>query len=519
MAAKRILLLDGHCLIAHCWSSGHIKIEGEFTQAADGLEALAAYLKRHRSSLFYLLADLAEESFQLEDVPFVQGADRTALIQRRLGQYFYNTPLSMAISLGRGRDGRRDEKLMFAALTRIETFTPWLDVLREAQARLVGVYSVPLVLVGCAPQMLAENGPVLLVSLTHSGVRQSFFDKGRLLFSRLSQLAGHGIDEVGRTAAAESAKILQYLVAQRLMPRGASLRTLVLAHPGEIPTLRDACRDSNELQFEFIDLVAAARRQGLRDVPGDSTADNLFIHCLATKTPDQQFAPAGERRFFKLWQVRSALTTAGGLVLAGCLLFAGKTGLTLYQLGESIDTTQAVTATETRRYRGILDGLPAINITPDKLRALMSSYDALQKRGPAMEPLLIHLSRALNDTPRIELTRLVWKIGDALDAGQKAAADAGRNSGAAPAPGAAARNWAVLELQAQLPVGLGSDQRAQLDLIESFATRLRDAQTDVRVLSRPFDIESDKSLRSHGERTDAQLADVPKFALRIARPL
>jgi hypothetical protein len=303
------------------------------------------------------------------------------------------------------------------------------------------------------------------------------------------------------------------------MPRGASLRTLVLAHPGEIPTLRDACRDSNDLQFEFIDLVAAARRQGLRDVPGDSTADTLFIHCLAAKTPEQQFAPAGERRFFKLWQLRSALTTAGGLVLAGCLLFAGKTGLTLYQLGESIDTTQAVTATETRRYRGILDGLPAINITPDKLRALMSSYDALQKRGPAMEPLLIHLSRALNDTPRIELTRLVWKIGDALDAGQKAAADAGRNGVVAPAASAAAKNWAVIEIQAQLPVGLGSDQRAQLDLIESFATRLRDAQTDVRVLSRPFDIESDKSLRSHGERTDAQLADVPKFALRIARPL
>jgi hypothetical protein len=77
----------------------------------------------------------------------------------------------------------------------------------------------------------------------------------------------------------------------------------------------------------------------------------------------------------------------------------------------------------------------------------------------------------------------------------------------------------AIEIQAQLPLGLVTDQRAQIDLIEGFAARLRDKQTDVRVLSRPFDIESDKPLKSTGEKGDAQVADVPKFSLRIARPL
>jgi hypothetical protein len=67
---------------------------------------------------------LAEEGFQLEDLPYVQGGDRNALLQRRLSQYYYNTPLSAAISLGRAKEGRRDEKVLFAALTRVETFTP-----------------------------------------------------------------------------------------------------------------------------------------------------------------------------------------------------------------------------------------------------------------------------------------------------------------------------------------------------------------------------------------------------------
>lgn len=519
MAAKRILLLDGPFLTAYYWSGGHIKVEGEFSHEPVGLEALAAYLKKNHSSLFYLLADIPEEGFQLEELPYVQGGDRNALLQRRLVQYYYNTPLSAAISLGRAPTGRRDEKLLFAALTRIETFTPWLDTLREAEAILVGVYSVPLVLAGCAPQLIGQGGPVLFVSLTRGGVRQSFFDQGKLHFSRLSQLATHSLDEIGRTSADDSAKIFQYLVAQRQIPRGAALRTMVLAHPGQIPALQDFCRNTAELQFEFVDLVATARQQKLKDVPADSNADNLFIHCLATKTPVQQFAPAKERRFHTLWQIRSALTSAAWVILAGCLLFAGKTALDLYDLRDTTEATKALTATDSQRYNAILEGLPKISITPDNLRALSARFEALQKRTPAMEPLLIHLSQALNDNPRIELVHLTWKIVDHLDVGEKGQKDAKPAAGAATPAAAAATGWVAVEIQAQLPLALVSDQRAQIELIESFAERLRASRTDVRVLRRPFDIESDKPLRSTGKNGEAQPADVPKFAVRIARPL
>jgi hypothetical protein len=518
MADKRILLLDGPVLTAHCWSAGRITFEGEFNHEPVGLEALGTYLRKHRSSLFYLLADLAEEGFQLEDLPYVQGGDRNALLQRRLSQYYYNTPLSAAISLGRAKEGRRDEKILFAALTRIETFAPWLDTLREAEAVLAGVYSVPLVLTGFAPQLLGTSGPVLFVSLTRGGVRQTFFDNGKLHFSRLSQLATRGLDEVGRTCATDSAKIFQYLVAQRQIPRGVPLRAVVLANAGQMPDLQEFCRNTNDLHFEFVDLGVAARQLGLKDLPADSNADNLFIHCLATRTPPQQFAPDAERRFHKLWQVRFALTSAAWIVLASCLLYAGKTALNVYELRDSIDTTKSTIAADTQRYKSILDGLPKVNLSPENLRLLIGRYDALQKRNPGLEPLLTHLSLALNENSRIELTRLAWKITDRLDGGDKAAEEAKRG-GALPAAAGSTASWMVIELQAQLPLGLVTDQRAQIELIEGFAARLRDKQTEVRVLSRPFDIESDKPLKSTGERGDAQAANVPKFSLRIARPL
>lgn len=518
MAAKRILLLDGPVLTAHCWSAGRIKFEGEFNHEPVGLEALGAYLRKHRSSLFYLLADLAEEGFQLEDLPYVQGSDRDALLQRRLSQYYYNTPLAAAISLGRAKEGRRDEKVLFAALTRIETFTPWLETLREAEAILAGVYSVPLVLAGFAPQLLGAGGPVLFVSLTRGGVRQTFFDNGKLHFSRLSQLATRGLDEIGRTCAADSTKIFQYLVAQRQIPRGVPLRTVILANAGQMPDLQEFCRNTNDLHFEFIDLGVTARQLGLKDLPADSNADNLFIHCLATRTPSRQFAPDTERRFHKLWQLRFALTSAAWIVLASCLLYAGKTALNVYELGEAIDTTKSTIAADTQRYKSILEGLPKVNLSPENLRLLIGRFDALQKRNPGLEPLLTHLSLALNENSRIELTRLTWKITDRLDGGEKTADDAKRG-GALPAAPVGTTSWMAIEIQAQLPLGLVTDQRAQIELIEGFATRLRDKQTDVRILSRPFDIESDKPLKSTGDRGEAQATDVPKFSLRLARPL
>lgn len=154
MPQRRALFLDANRITAYAWQGGRIQSEGYFAGDVPGLEAFSAYLKTKRSSLFYLLADVAEEGYQIEDIPFVQGNDRKALIERRLSQYFYGTPLATAVSLGRDKTGRRDEKMLFSALTRPQFFEPWLATLRQSETRLAGVFSVPLILAPalCRPQ-------------------------------------------------------------------------------------------------------------------------------------------------------------------------------------------------------------------------------------------------------------------------------------------------------------------------------------------------------------------------------
>jgi hypothetical protein len=517
MASKRILLFDGVRITAYM-AAGSVDAESEFAPNPEGLAAFAAYLGQHRSSLFYLLADVAEEGFQLEDIPYVQGGDRNALITRRLGQYFYGTPFTTALSLGRASSGRRDEKILFMALTRPDALAPWLDALRQGGNILAGVYSITLVLATCAPPWLSGQEPILLITLTTGGVRQSFFDQGKLRFSRLTSLATHSPTEIARTSANETFKTYQYLVGQRLIGAGSTLRTVILASAEQQPVIQEYCRGSDQIIFEFIDLAATARRDKFTNHASELTTDTLLIHELAQKTPAQQFAPAAERRFYHLWQIRFALTAAALVVLASGLPFAAKTLFEAHTQQQQTSAIQAHTALTTQRYNALLGSLPQASISPDNLRALMGRYEELQKHNPGLEPLLIHLSQALNGTPKVELLNLDWEISPSLDKAPTGTQKVGAGN-TAPDNANGATAWTVLKLQAQLPPGLNADLRAQKNLIDAFAARLQNPQTTVQILAMPFDAESGKALKSLTEAGNERSGLAPQFSLLIARPL
>lgn len=520
MANKRILLFDGIRITAYTAAGCHVTAESEFVPNLEGLAAFAGYLGTHRTSLFYLLADVTDESFQLEDIPYVQGRDRNALITRRLSQYFYGTPLTTSIPLGRASGGRRDEKILFAALTRPDALAPWLDVLRQGGSILAGVYSVPLVLATCAPRWLVSQEPALLLTLTTSSVRQSFFDQGKLRFSRLTPLATRSPTEVARACASESLKTYQYLVGQHLIPRDAPLRTVILAPGEQQPAIQEYCHGSSYLIFEFIGLAETAHRDKLKTPAGNLTADALLIHELAQKTPAQQFAPAAERRFYHLWQIRFALTAAAAVILASGLLFSAKTMFGVYKQRQETSSIQTRTTLATQNYTALSASLPQASITPDNLRALMDRYEELQKRSPGLEPLLIHLSQALDSAPKVELLSFDWKIVPSLDTAIKLGAGNTATS-ATPVPLMAGNTsgGAVLKLQAQLPPGLNTDLRAQKNLIDTFAARLQNKQTTVQILTMPFDVESGKPLKSITETNTGHNGSAPQFSLMIARPL
>ena len=127
-------------------SSGHrLELEARFSGDDLGVSAFREHLRGRKGALFAVVADLAGEDFHEEQVPLLRGADRDAIVQRRLAQRYRDTRLAAALSMGHvAAQQRRNERLLLTSFTNTQQFGPWLDALEESGARLAGVYSVPL---------------------------------------------------------------------------------------------------------------------------------------------------------------------------------------------------------------------------------------------------------------------------------------------------------------------------------------------------------------------------------------
>ena len=172
MPARRLIYLCAHRLTAFHWRAGVLINEGVFEATEAGRLQFTRYLAEHLKSIFTLLANVSEEGFHMETIPFLRGEDRRSIITRKLGQQFFNASLTTSISLGHEKSRRRDERIMLAALTNKEAFAPWLAALAGAEVALAGVYSLPLL----GPLLLRKIGVLdercLLLTIQDQSIRR-----------------------------------------------------------------------------------------------------------------------------------------------------------------------------------------------------------------------------------------------------------------------------------------------------------------------------------------------------------
>ena len=100
MATRRILYFTAEDHYLYRSIGPALELEAKFTGDDLGLSAFREYLRAQRGALFAVVADLAGEDFHEEQIPYVRGADREALLARRLAQRYRDTRLAAALSLG-----------------------------------------------------------------------------------------------------------------------------------------------------------------------------------------------------------------------------------------------------------------------------------------------------------------------------------------------------------------------------------------------------------------------------------
>jgi len=495
MPARLLLYLDTSAMHCFAWKQGHVRLLDRFSVNEEGIGGFSRFVQAHRKALFSMLVDLMEEGFQHEVLPHVRGADRTAMLERKGNQAFFGSPLTTAISLGREANGRRDERLLFVALTRNAAVEPWLATLRVANAPLSGIFSPPLLLDRLMQRTAADKPRCLLVNFTPGGMRQTFFDGGRLRFSRLAQSLDDIPIGLEDQCAAEILKTHSYLVGQRLIPRGTPLPVHVLVDHEDYNRLQPALRDSEELRYQHIPIGLLADRIGLLDPLQGSNSLPVLLHWMARDTGGAQLANPSERRYYDLWKIRQAILGTGLALFAATMLYAGKIGFDTEQMKSEAEMLLAQTHTRTLELAGMRQILPDGSVSIEALRPAMETLDTLRAQDTSPRAWLARLSASLDAFPEVELEQVNWRYRDA-------------------APGTRLGHGATGRALLSLPIELASDRRALQQAARDFVADLATDNASARLIRMPVELASDRAFRSSTE--DHTPVERPQFEVEFS---
>jgi hypothetical protein len=511
MASKYILYFtaDGHCLYRS--ARGELEFEAEFSADEAGIDAFREYLRARAGALFSILADVAGEDFHEEQIPLLRGADREAVVQRRLAQRYRDTRLATALSLGMVPGGeRRNERLLLASFTNTQTLAPWLDALEESGVRLTGVFSVPLLAPALAARLGTRSGRVFIVTATRAGLRQSFVEDGRLRFARLERTGEMVPQALAMFVRSETLRLAQYLVTLRVLPReGGPVQVLVVAPPGQRAAFEQVLQSDARLVFRTLDGADAEATVGLRRKPSATLGEGLYLHLAARHPPREQFASSNERRRYIVWQLQRAVAAAGAIGFAACALFAGVKWLDVQQARSraELQTQEARRAADA--YERITAGFPVTQTSSENLKVAVVEFTRIAQHSSAPERIFTHVSRALEEFPQFEIDSLNWTVGRP---GERREARA-----AAPKPEAQAEVAETVEVSGRVNATQRSDYRGITARVQRFAEALGSSGYQLTRTQLPFDVTSEGTLT--GDVGAAETSEAPRFTIVVTRKL
>jgi len=514
MAARHLLYFtaEDHYLYS---SSGALELAAKFSGDDLGVTAFREYLRGRRGALFAVLADLAGEDFHEEQVPWLRGGDREAVVQRRLAQRYRDTRLAAALSLGQlATPQRRNERLLLASFTNTQQFAPWLDALEEAGARLAGVYSVPLLAPALAARLGARGPRALVVTANRAGLRQCFVENGKLRFARLERTVEMVPQALALVVRSETLRLVQYLGTLRALPRdGAPLQALVVAPPGQRAAFEQALVSDSRVAFQTVDSEDALQAVKLRQVPEGTAAEALYLHLAARKPPREQFASSADRRRYFVWQLQRAIVAAGALGFAACALYSAGHWIEGYEVRQRAAAQSREARLAAEQYQRITATFPVTETTTENLRVAVVEFRRIAERSASPEAAFLHVSRVLERFPQMEIDAINWSVGRPGDRRE------GEPPPGAPSasPGPQGDQAVQFAISGSVNATQRNDYRGITAQVQTFANALASSGYQLARTQLPFDITPEGTLT--GDIGGSDSGEAPRFTITLSRRL
>lgn len=504
MARRVFVCLSQAGATAARWS-GKLADVAHFEADDAGLPAFEAWLARSAGTPAVVMVDSADEDYRFESLPHTAGRDRQELLGRKLKQMYRGTPFTSATVSAPGArpaSGRREDLVLFCALTAADSISPWLRSLRVRGLPLVAVHPLPTVTPVAAKLLKLDAPHLLIISRNQAGLRQTYLKNGAFRITRLTP--SHAADErdIDRLFAGEVRNTRLYLDSQTLTTADETVQVAILDQDDSLADLhRQIEALGSNLRCQRLSRADMIKRLGLPLAALDASSDALHLRLLGGAVTAPNLAPADMVAGYRLYRTRRWLFSASGAVAAAGGLWFGSS---MYRVS-GLDSEAAEAAAQSQRYQKMYEQLTReFPVAPASAAVLEKTVELAQRlRGAAHspEPLLVAVSQGLDAAPSIVLRTIDWRY----------AKPANLPGGLPQAVGTVSGEISPFD----------GNHRAAVETIRQFAERLRTnpAVAEVRVLKYPVDDSSQQVLSgSTNARTAAKTSAYFELAVQMREP-
>ncbi len=390
---------------------------GSFLVGQAGMHRLRDILFQQQQRPLSILVDLIEEEFRHDTIPHALGGDRVRMLDRQAGKLFRGTPFRHSQIIGRSREGRRDDKVLFSALTNPDNLLPLLGLLEETETPLAGIFSLPVISTQLLKPLQARGENVLLITeQPDGGLRETFLRKGQVQFSRLAPIQESSPDEYCRLLDAEVHKTQRYLNTLRLLSPGESVDVYPIADAPRCEAVIQKCLETEQLKFNPVDIHDLAGAAGYRDFPKTGYSDALLAFLLGNGHWKNHYAQSPHLKRMRSWQGAHGIRAASWLLAVIGLSWSGMNIIDGWMATRERDQITLNREQISERYIQLTQELPVQPAQARAMREATALADSLERRPLQASELFNVLGAAFTHHPALEMRELSWFASGQLDA-------------------------------------------------------------------------------------------------------
>jgi hypothetical protein len=410
---KRIILINFEGLAVYGMDNDRLMKLAVFADDDTGHRKFRDYVLDERMLQVTLMVDSPAEDFIIEKVPHVSAYERKPFLARKLDQHFRNVEYRSAKIVGRETAGRRDDRVLFSALTQTRNIDNWVRILLQEEVSIKSMTSPAFAICKVAKEFgLNTADSVLLINWQRNGIRQSLISNHKLMFSRLTPLPTDPEADLAKAILDASLQTKEYL------------ERIDLLKPEQVPDLHVVSpkleKDAFDDQPGKVDFAKVYHHNSIDLIPvnkygGPQSEITAILLCLNWGIFSGEFgnvyASLATMRFKRLKQQRNLIAAACfGVLFLGAIIAAPVIMNTLHSQENYRAMTQDMLPIQ-EQYDALTAQFPETPIPSEAMALVVNNYNLINSQNYRPAEVLAKISQIVIQHPTISLSSFVWKLG------------------------------------------------------------------------------------------------------------